>query len=406
MGCELPVGSDGDSAKYLPRRWLVIAAAVLVLASITYYFLVARGYNLDLSVYRSSVHWWWSGHDPYGRFYTVHRLAFTYPPFALVALSPIAAVPSAASSLLWFLINVFAIAGSFFIVFRSLKWRGSIDLWLVATILSCFAVFLVEPVRSTIDYGQINAVIMVACLYDMLWPTRRQRGVLVGVAAAIKLTPFIFVLFFAVKRDLRALCRAVIAFGAATGLAWLLLPGPSHEFWTKLAWDPERTGKLSYPGNLSWDAVIARMGLSPAGARYLWAGLVLVTLFVGAIAATRYVKAGSEAFAVLVVAITGLLISPVSWSHHWIWMVLIIPLLMSGNELNGRIRLVLGGLLLLVVLAPYWWFAPGLGAKLTEAVTPLWAFVFLVITCLIKPTSRAPAMKDRSERAVAQFASP
>lgn len=371
-----------ETAIRIRRRSLVAAAGFPLAAAIAYFFLVARAYNLDLVVYRSAIRWWWGGHDPYARSYSIHHLAFTYPPFAFVALSPLAVLPAGLAKLLWFLVNIAALTGSLFIVFRSLKWRGSPDLWLVAVIVSSLAVFVVEPVRSTIDYGQVNAVIMVACLFDLLGPTFRWRGVLIGCAGALKLTPLIFVLFFLVKRDVKSLSRTAAAFAVSTGLAWLVLPGPSHQFWTKLAWEPERTGKLSYPGNLSWDAVIVRMGPSSAGARYLWAAFVVVTLVVGAMAATRCVKAGSDTCAVLVVAITGLLVSPISWSHHWVWLVMAIPLLLSPNELNRPIRVMLAGLLLLAVVAPYWWFPSGWIASLAEAVTPIWAFALLSVTCV------------------------
>ena len=114
-----------------------------------------------------------------------------------------------------------------------------------------------------------------------------------------------------------------------------------------------------------------------------------MTLVVGAVAATRCLKAGSETYAVLVVAITGLLVSPISWSHHWIWLVMAVPLLLSQNELNRTLRLMLSGLLLLMVLAPYWWFASGWIASLAEAVTPIWAFALLSLTCVsnVRPTA-------------------
>jgi alpha-1,2-mannosyltransferase len=376
-------GSDPSSRSWVervPRRWLFALVGVLLLAAITYFFSVSRKYDLDLVVYRSAISWWWNGHDPYRHLYSIHHLAFTYPPFALLALGPLAAIPAELAKFLWFLISLVAVTASLFIVFKSLRWRTSLDLWLVAAALSCAALFIIEPVRSTFDYGQVNAVILVGCLFDTLWPRFRLRGVLVGCAAAIKLTPVIFVLFFAIKRDVKAIVRAAVAFVAATGLAWLVLPGPSHEFWTKFVWEPERTGKLSYPGNLSWDAVSVRIGLSSADTRYLWAGLAMVTLVVGVVAASRCVKAGSEVGGVLMVAITGLLVSPVSWSHHWIWMVMIVPLLLSPHELHRNVRVVLVGLLALVVLAPYWWFAPGWLASVAEAITPIWAFVVLSVT--------------------------
>ena len=198
-----------ETAIRCQRRSLVAAAGILLVVLIAYFFLVARAYNLDLTVYRSAISWWWSGHDPYDHLYSVHQLAFTYPPFALLALSPLAAIPAGLAKLLWFLLNIAALATSLFIVFRSLKWNGSLDTWLLAIIVAGLSVFLLEPVRSTIDYGQVNAVIMVACLYDLLWPSSRWRGVLIGCAGALKLTPLIFVLFFLVKRDVKALYRTV-----------------------------------------------------------------------------------------------------------------------------------------------------------------------------------------------------
>ncbi|MBV8464056.1 MAG: DUF2029 domain-containing protein, partial [Acidimicrobiales bacterium] len=366
----------------VPRRWLVLAVGLGAGAVLAYFFAVTQRYNLDLVVYRSAVRWWWGGHDPYQHLYTVHHLAFTYPPFALVALSPLAVLPREVSELGWLLVNVAALSAGFYVVLRRLGIRGGTDLWLAVAALSCLSVFLVEPVRSTIDYGQVNAVIMAACLFDMLWPGLRARGVLVGLAAAVKLTPLAFLLYFAVRRDLRALGRAAVAFALGTGVAWLLLPSASHAFWTSLVWDPERTGKLTYPGNLSWDAVVVRTGLDPSAARHLWMAAALVTVVVGAVAAVRCTRAGADVATVFVVALTGLLVSPVSWSHHWIWVVVGIPLVFSGRELPLRLRLLVSGLLVLTLLAPYWWFHPGGAASVAEALVPGWAFAVLTVTAL------------------------
>ncbi len=387
-------GPDGASTGIrLARPWLAGTAIVLAGAVLLYYVLVARSYHLDLTVYRSAVRWWWAGHDPYARAYSVHGLEFTYPPFALVLLSPLASLPAGAASLVWFLVNVAAVAASFYLVFRSLGVRGSTDLWLGSAALSGLTVFLLEPVRSTLDYGQVNAVIMLACLFDLLRPGWRGRGLLVGVSAALKLTPLFLLLYLAVARDLRALVRAVVAFAAGTAMAWLVLPNPSHAFWSKLVWQPERTGKLSYPGNLSWDAVIVRTGLGSSPARALWLVAAAVTVAVGTLAAARCLRAGAEVAGVLVVALTGLLASPVSWSHHWIWMVLAVPLMLVGRDLRSGVRLLLGGLTMLVVAAPYWWFHGGAVAAAAEALTPVCAFALLCVVCVGGPLL-GPARTD------------
>ncbi len=105
------------------------------------------------------------------------------------------------------------------------------------------------------------------------------------------------------------------------------------------------------------------------------------------------------------VAITGLLVSPVSWSHHWIWMVMIVPLLLSPAELHRNVRLALAGLMALVVLAPYWWFAPGWLASAAEAIAPVWAFGVLALTAASAQRSGVPSADGQpaSPRATRSF---
>jgi alpha-1,2-mannosyltransferase len=389
-----PPTETADTPTDLPlsRAPLVALAVAMVLAALGYYALVARSYHLDLSVYHDAIRWWWGGHDPYTHLYSVHQLAFTYPPFAMVALSPLAVLPIGAASLVWFVANLAAVATSLYVVCRRLGFRGSVDLWLAALAVSGATVFVLEPVRSTVDYGQVNAVIMAAVLVDLLWPSVRHRGVLVGLAGAVKLTPLAFLLYFAVRRDGRSLARSVVTFLVATGLAWLILPGPSHAFWRTLVWQPERTGKLSYPGNLSWDAVFVRSGLSSADARHLWMVAAAVTVVVGAVAASRCTRAGADVAAVFMVALTGLLVSPVSWSHHWIWVVVALPLLLPRAGLGAPVRVGLAGLLLLTLLAPYWWFQPGGAASIAEGVAPVYAFALLCLTCVVSPRRVMPGV--------------
>ncbi len=148
--------SGRDWPVHVPRRWLFVVAGALFVAAIAYFWSVSRNYDLDLVVYRSAISWWWIGHDPYHHLYTIHHLAFTYPPFALLALGPLAAIPAGLAKFLWFLVSLVALTAAMFIVFKSLQWRGLLNLWLVACALACAAVFVIEPVRSTFDYGQVD----------------------------------------------------------------------------------------------------------------------------------------------------------------------------------------------------------------------------------------------------------
>jgi alpha-1,2-mannosyltransferase len=95
------------------------------------------------------------------------------------------------------------------------------------------AALLLEPIRSTLTYGQINALLMALVAFDCLtraprWP----RGILVGIAAAVKLTPAVFLLFFLLRRDLRSAARAGLSFAACTGAGFALAPHDSLRYWT------------------------------------------------------------------------------------------------------------------------------------------------------------------------------
>ena len=107
------------------------------------------------------------------------------------------------------------------------------------------AAMLLEPVRSTLCYGQINALLMALVAFDCLtraprWP----RGIGVGIAAALKLTPGVFVLFFLLRRDLRSAARAGLSFAACTGAGFALAPRDSLRYWAQIAYQPARTGGI------------------------------------------------------------------------------------------------------------------------------------------------------------------
>jgi hypothetical protein len=60
---------------------------------------------------------------------------------------------------------------------------------------------------------------------------------------------------------------------------------------------------------------------------------------------------------------TGLLVSPISWTHHWVWILPALVVLLRGGT---RSRIAAGCGYVLFVLAPMWWtpqFGPGTGAN-------------------------------------------
>jgi alpha-1,2-mannosyltransferase len=211
--------------------WPYVIATSAAIAAIAYLSLWGRRYGLDLKVYRDSVSFWESGKNPYLATFTQKRLPFTYPPFALLALSPFAweAFPIA-QWLLW-LASIAAATGSVVLVLRDRGVAVTKRLWCEAIAWSCASVIVLEPARSGVDYGQIEYILMFIVVADLLIVPARYRGVLTGFAAAVKLTPLVFVMAFAVSRDVKSVLRAVASFLAWTALSWLSWAGLAHLYW-------------------------------------------------------------------------------------------------------------------------------------------------------------------------------
>jgi alpha-1,2-mannosyltransferase len=135
----------------------------------------------------------------------------------------------------------------------------------------------------------------------------------------LKLTPLVFLAWFLVARDRAAALRGVATFGFATALAWSMFPEDSARFWLRDLVDLSRIGRLGDPLNQSWNGTVERLVGSGGLASVLWALLAVATVLVGLICARRLADRGFGLASVSAVAVTGLLVSPVSWAHHWVW---------------------------------------------------------------------------------------
>ena len=212
-------------------------------------------------------------------------------------------------------------------------WR--LSLWSTAV------VFAALPVGQTLAFGQLGILLVALVVLDLAPGPRVLRGrrllpegVLTGVAAALKLTPMIFVLYLLAVRRWRAALTATISAGALTVLAAIILPRESLDFWTRLAHGDTGLGhSLIYYTNQSVYADFVRaFTLAPAGTVLgLLASAAVVVL--GVWAAAVWHRAGEVRFAVALCGVASLLASPVSWLHHFVW---IVPLAFSLVELVAR----------------------------------------------------------------------
>ncbi len=370
----------------LPARALLaavnLAAAGFFLLSFSGHGAGFGPYRIDLDVYRIGGRVWLRGGDLYGSLPPTAagvRLPFSYPPFAAILLSPLALVPWAVAGTVLTLATI-ALTALVLRVFLRVgggpagRPPGSTASWWTVGWLLPAALFL-EPVRSTLGYGQVNvgllALVSVDCLAARArWP----RGALVGVAAAVKLTPAAFVLFFLLRRDYRAAAVAAAAFAVCTGAGFLLAPGDSARYWTSVIFQAGRPGSPAYPANQSIAGVLARAGLYPGPAGIAaWLALSAVVLGLACRGMRRALAGSAAAWALSLNAFAALLISPISWSHHWVWgetavLTLALHWHQHGRRPGRRGALVAAGCGLAVfAAAPQWWFPSGSNRELRWA---------------------------------------
>jgi alpha-1,2-mannosyltransferase len=358
---------DGDigGGRAAPQWFLCPVSGLLVLLAAAYLAHWGRGDGLDLQVYRAGIEAWRGGHNPYAGRFTVHHLRFTYPPFALLALSPLAWTSFAVAQAILWLLSVGALAGATYVVSLRCGRRGGKRLVAWSLGWASLAVLVVEPVRSTLDYGQINTLLLCLVVVDLLVVPSRHRGILIGVAAAIKLTPLIFLFMPLLERDWKTFGRGIAGGLGATAVMWALWPNVVRTYWAHDLFAAKRVGNIAYVGNQSLYGDLHRWPFPPAGLPAVWLGLAIATAVIGLALTRRCLAQQRRVAAMFALAFTGLLVSPVSWTHHWVWVALIPPLLLLDHrQVPARsARKVLWLLFALGVLAPYWWFTTGAASE-------------------------------------------
>jgi alpha-1,2-mannosyltransferase len=264
-------------------------------------------------------------------------LPFTYPPTAALLFVPLGLIPLEVAWGVLTAISVLSLALVVRIAIGSLpKPTADAPRWWASPARSTLVVTLIflglEPVWRTIFLGQINLILMAMVVLDVLVICARGSrwgGILVGVAAAVKLLPLVFIGHLLVTGKWKDAVRALITFVVLQGLMLAIVPHDTIEYWTTTLRDTGRIGPIHWIGNQSLNGLMNRItDLAP------WASDA--ALGIGAIIAVpalwlmlRFHKRGQNLAALLVTAFWILLVSPVSWSHHWVWAVPLIVLLVS-----------------------------------------------------------------------------
>jgi alpha-1,2-mannosyltransferase len=278
--------------------------------------LSVHGRFVDLSAYEHGGRLVLDGLPIYGSRDPATGLRFTYPPFAAVAMVPLALLPGWLATALWTAASVGALAGVIVVVGRALRLFRAFSARLVA--LLTVGALALEPVWQNLTFGQVNLVLMLAVLVDLVKPERRWSGVLVGLAAGVKLTPLVFVVLLVLVGRRAAAGRALLVFAGTVALGFAVTPGSAQTYWTNSLVKAGRVGPAELAHNQSVFGALTRL-LDGPPPTLLWlvvAGpLALAVVTVGAL----WWRRGDRVLGTGLGALAMLLASPISWSHHWVW---------------------------------------------------------------------------------------
>jgi len=375
-----PPTTDPDSAGPEPRirgrrsRWLLPALLIAVFAAIAALYAALAWLRsprqMDLHIYREAMAFMANGHFLYDYVYQyvldgqLQTLGFTYPPFAALLLLPLGSLPEAPTQVAWLAatfieVLLLAVALVWGLHKEGRRPRPALRDPGTWTVVLWFAVALLVsvPTLGHVLVGQVSLALVLLVYVDMTFVPRRWRGPLTGIAAAIKLTPLVFIGYLLLARQWRASAQAAITFVACSALGWLVLPRESAAYWGFWLWQPSRVGNPAMEDNKSLLGLVSRAAGTGGSATVVWLVAVVVVAVVGLRHAISLSRAGLLSSGALVAGCVALAISPISWPHHQFWVLLYALTAMAGRSRWWRIwgvviLVVFNSCLLFVTFAP------------------------------------------------------
>jgi hypothetical protein len=372
--------------------------------------------HIDMIIYRAGAEAYLAGGSLYDEPFTAYdlKLPFIYPPFAALLLAPFTFVSGdtagylmvASSGLLmlvcvWFLMR-------YLIKNPQLRWLATSWAWALSLVA--------EPLRQNASFAQINMWLLALVFLDIV-PRKRilPQGWLIGVAAAIKLTPLVMLFVFLIKKDWRALLSAAGGALAATAVGAVINPKQTWAFYTDAIFvmnDNSKIGvNVAYISNQSIKGVLTRLWPSNDAANaathtinLLWLVLALSTVVAFFFVIKRLLHHDLFLEAALANSVLMLLISPISWSHHWVWLPLwFIVLAYYAWGLQNRFAQYFGlstGFFF-ITIPPHWWLGDPKGDQDFQQILYMklfmddyfsWAIILVIILYLAAP--QLAALRD------------
>ena len=309
------------AAEFLPP----FAVALLILPFIIQYgkLIPWQPSTIDLQVYVYAVKDMLAGRDIFATTTPFWNLYFIYPPIAAILMTPLVFGPYLFWQVVW-------TGGLVWAQQSVLKRCGAPRGWKLG-LIGIAVLLAVEPIRTTLGYGQVNTILMALVVADLLpdAPGERRRipqGTLIGLAAAIKLTPALFVIFAFLIGKARVAITAMISFAVFTGIGAILLFRETLVFFGGLSGGDTRTASPLYTGNQSLLGVFFRLGDSSRVTALVGLAVSAILAVLGCLVAAHWWRQDEKVFAVALVGLTTCLASPLSWTHHYVW---ILPMAMA-----------------------------------------------------------------------------
>jgi alpha-1,2-mannosyltransferase len=377
--------ATAQSTSWRKAGWLLLQlAALAALGYAGWRVLGSTVYRIDIDVYRMGGQAWLDGHPLYSPDVKFHtpiglNLPFTYPPLAAIIFAPFAWLGMPAASVTITLITLVLLLVSTMIVLTRLEvWTTSravpgpawLRRWWLTALVVAWATLYWEPIQANFAFGQINVVLMTLVIAECVprhtpWP----RGLLLGLGIALKLTPAVFLLYFLLNRDRRAVLTSLASVVAAVAAGFALAWQDSWEYWTHTVRNTDRIGSASLNTNQNIAGTLARLGLDDHQRFLPWVAACFLVLALTVWAARRALRAGEPVLAVICIALFGLAVSPVSWSHHWVWMLeaVIVTAVLGWRRRNAALAFVSAAGVAAMVWTPI-----DLMTKHHEVAAPLW----------------------------------
>ncbi len=338
-------------------RWTLVrigTVAVAVLAAHWAIHRYGRFYNFfDMNIYHGAMVWWTEGGNLYDYVSPGTTLGFTYPPFAALVMSPMALLPELSAGFVNTALSVAALAILLTWLLVPVADRYGWPRWFVIAVAVPMAL-ATEPMRESIGFGQINILLGALIYADMvalrhrsriaaglararrggplvaLWGSGALAGVGVGLATAIKLTPALFIGYFLITRQWRAAVTSVATTIGVTLGAWVVAGSASTQYFTSVVFDTSRVGETDATANQSLAGILARLYNSQTTPTLMWLAFALVILAVGMSRAANAHREGDELVAFTLIGLTANAVCPISWSHHLVFVVPAIVVLLDS----------------------------------------------------------------------------